>query len=61
MPDWLETMNSLKPASHSFFKAGARAGKNLHVFGAAQIIFFGDQRSVAVEKYSPVHSRQIVV
>jgi len=37
----------------------ARAGKNHHVLGARQIIFFRDQRSVAVEKNSRFHSGQV--
>ena len=52
-------MNSLKPASASRFSAGARAGKNFHVLGPVQIIFFRDQRAVAVEKNSPVHSGKL--
>jgi hypothetical protein len=38
------------------FQRRARAGENLHVFRPVQIIFFHDQRAVAVEKNGSVHS-----
>ncbi len=52
-------MNSLKPASQSFFNAGLRRRKNVNVFGTAQIILFGNHRPVAVKKNSPVHSGKL--
>ena len=52
-------MNSLKPASPSRFKPAGVAGKNFHVFRPAQIIFFRDERAIAVEKNGPVHSGKL--
>ena len=59
MPDWFETMNSLKPASPKPFQGRRRARKNFHFFGPAQIILFRNDCPVAVEKYSPVHSGKL--
>ena len=59
MPDWLVTMNSLKPASASCFSAGAGPGKNFHVLGPVQIVFFRDQRAIAVQKNGAIHSGKL--
>ncbi len=50
MPDWFVTMNNLKAGVRQFFQRRARAGENFHVFRAVQIIFFRDQRAIAVKK-----------
>ena len=55
MPDWLVTTISLKPASSQSFQSRACAGENIHVLNLVQIIFFHDQRAIAVDKYSSVH------
>jgi hypothetical protein len=53
-------MNSLKPASASrFFRRAPACREKFHVFGTAQIIFFGDHRAVAVKENSPVHSGKL--
>ena len=59
MPDWLVTMNELEARVRQSFQRRPGAGKNLHVFGAVQIIFFRDERSIAVEKYSAFHCREL--
>ena len=38
------------------FQAGRRGREDFHVFRPAQIIFFHDERAIAVEKNGPVHS-----
>jgi len=40
-------------------QAGRRGRKNFHVFRPAQIIFFHDERAIAVEKNGPVHSGKL--
>jgi hypothetical protein len=42
-----------------FFQRRACAGENFHVFGSVQIIFFHDERAIAVEKNGSVHSGKL--
>ena len=37
------------------FQADGRGRENLHIFRPAEIIFFRDERSIAVEKNRAVH------
>jgi hypothetical protein len=55
MPDWLVTMMSLKAGVGQPFQRRARAGENFHVFRPVQVIFFRDQRAIAVQEIRRVH------
>ncbi len=47
--------DELEPRVHQPFQRRADAGKNLHLFGSVQVVFFDDERAIAVEKYGAVH------